>query len=89
MDEIIAERIRSRRLYLRISKSELVRRMRRRGHITLHRQGLTAIENSARKVTAPELRDLARELQAPPWWLLGMSYEEAAAIDADFLKNRT
>lgn len=85
IDEEIGARVRHRRELLGLSKAELVRRLRGRGHLTLYPERQREIERGKRMIKPGELVDYCRELRCPLWWILGISHEESMAIDTVFL----
>lgn len=81
-DRLLGERIRVGREQIGIGPTELAKRMRRRGHRVIVHSVQYEIEAGRRRVRAAEVADYCRELQVPPWWLLGMAREEAAELEA-------
>lgn len=83
-DTELGVRLREARERQGISQSELARRMRRSGHVTLMPGRVNMIEHGRRRLAAAEVTDVCRILRVPPWRLLGMTPEEAAALDEEW-----
>jgi len=80
-DEELGARIAQARELRGIAQAEVARQMRRLRHVTIMPGRMSEIEHGRRSIRPAELADLCRILRVPPWWLLGLRYDESKELD--------